>query len=68
MWCYVMSTKYLFIQSTTENVLSSELGLPQPLSRKRVCPPPLNQGVGGTLACGGGEVGGVPIPTTGETA
>jgi hypothetical protein len=38
---------------------------PQPLSRKRVCPPPLNQRVGGTLARGWG-VGGVPIPTTGE--
>ncbi len=28
-------------------VPSSELGLPQPLSRKRVCPSPRNQRVGG---------------------
>ncbi len=40
------------------NVPSSALGLPQPLSRKRVCPPP-------TLACGW-RGGGDPIPTTGE--
>ncbi len=39
-------TKYLYIQSTTVNVPSLELGLPHPFSRKRVCPPPY-QGVGG---------------------
>jgi hypothetical protein len=48
-------------------VPSSELGLPQPLSRKQVCPPSPDQSVGGTLACGEGG-GGVPTPTTGEKA
>jgi len=38
--CKVRTTKYLYLQSTTVHVPSSELGLPQPLSRKRVCPPP----------------------------
>ncbi len=33
-------TKYLHIQSTTVYVPSSELGLPQPLSRKRLSLPP----------------------------
>ncbi len=58
-------TKYTCIKSITVCVPSSELGLSQPLSRQRVCPPPPNQRGGGTLACGWG-VGGVPIPTTGE--
>ncbi len=44
---------------------SSELGLPHPLSRKRVCPLPGTKRGGGTLACGRGG-GAVPIPTTGE--
>ncbi len=44
-------TKYLHIQSTTVYVPSSELGLPQPLCRKRVCPPPRTKGWGGTPAC-----------------
>ncbi len=40
-------TKYLYIQSTKVYVFSSELELPQPLSRKRVCPPPGPKGGGG---------------------
>jgi hypothetical protein len=44
---------------------SSELGLSQPLSRQRVFPSPQKQGGGGTLACGWGVGGGVPIPTRG---
>ncbi len=39
---------------------------PTPLPQT-IMPPPLNQRVGGTLACGRG-VGGVPILTTGEKA
>ncbi len=35
----VYITKYLYMQSTTVYVPSSELELPQPISRKRVCPP-----------------------------
>jgi hypothetical protein len=46
-------TKYLHLQSTTVYFPFSELGLPQPLSRKRVRLPPLNQRVGGTPATGG---------------
>jgi hypothetical protein len=42
-----ISTKYLYIQSTTVYVPSSELGLPQPLSRKQACPLPPNQRAGG---------------------
>ncbi len=38
---------YIIIQSTTVYVLSSELGLPQPLSCKRVCPPPPGPKAGG---------------------
>jgi hypothetical protein len=37
-----------------------EMGLPQPLTRRRVCPPPFGSGGGGPLAGGGGG-GGVPI-------
>ncbi len=44
---------------------SSELGLPQPLTRRRVCPPPVLGGRG-TLA-GERRVGRVPIPTRGHT-
>jgi hypothetical protein len=44
------NTKYLYIQRTIVYVPSSELRLPQTLSRKRVRPPPLDQG--GTFACG----------------
>jgi hypothetical protein len=42
-------TKYLYLyRAHTVYVPSSELGLPQPLSRKRVCPPLLpDQRVGG---------------------
>jgi hypothetical protein len=51
-------------QSAKLFLQSSELGLPQPLTRRRVCPvcPPFGSGGRGTLA---GERGGgrVPIPT-----
>ncbi len=50
--------------STTVYVPSSELGLPHPLSRKRVCPPS-SPTKGGHCGWGGWEV---PIPTTGEKA
>ncbi len=68
-YCTVGPTKYLYLQSTTVYVSSSELGLSHPLSRQWVCPSPGTQGgwAVGTLACGWG-VGGVPIPTTGEKA
>ncbi len=53
-----MRSAKLFLQS-------SELGLPHPLSRRRVCPPStLWSGGEGKLACGRG-VGAVPIPTRG---
>ncbi len=39
-------TKYLKKQSTTVYVPSSASGLPQPLSCKRVCPPPRTKGCG----------------------
>jgi hypothetical protein len=52
-----ITTKYVYIKSTTVYVPSSELGLSQPLYRQRMCPSPQNRGWG---------VGGVPIPTTGE--
>ncbi len=45
-------TKYLYIKITTVYVPSSDLELPQPLSRKRVCPepsPPDQRGGGGTV-------------------
>ncbi len=64
--CLAGGTRYIYMQSTTVYVPSSELGLPQPLSLKRVFPPP-HQRVGGTLACGCGGWG-VPIPTIGEKA
>jgi hypothetical protein len=35
-----LTTKYLYLQSTTVYVPSSEFGLPQPLFGKRVCLPP----------------------------
>ncbi len=41
--------KYVYVKSTTVFVLSSELGVSQPLSRQRVCPSPQNRG-GSTLA------------------
>jgi hypothetical protein len=52
-------------QSAKLFLQSSELGLPYPLSRRRVCPPALWSGGRGTLA---GERGGgrVPIPTRGH--
>jgi hypothetical protein len=41
----VVTTKYVYIKSTTVYVPSSELGLSQPLSRQRVCPSsPQNRG------------------------
>ncbi len=53
-------------QSAKLFLLSSELGLPQPLTRRRVCPPHLWFGGRVTLA---GERGGgrVPVPTRGYT-
>jgi hypothetical protein len=38
---------YIYIESTTLYVPSSELGLPQHFSRQRVCPSPQNRGGGG---------------------
>jgi hypothetical protein len=68
----IAATKYIQYIPRVPHALSissSELGLPHPLSRKRVClpPPGTKEGVGYTLACmlGGG---GVPIRTTGEKA
>jgi hypothetical protein len=52
-------------QSAKLFLLSSELGLPQPLTRRRVCPPP-GSGGRGTVA-GERGVGRVPIPTWGQT-
>ncbi len=49
---YAYTTKYLYIESTTVYVPSSELGLPHPFSRKRVCPPPPGPKGGATLASG----------------
>jgi hypothetical protein len=43
----VQATKYLYIKSTTVYVPSSALGLSQPISRQRVCPPPRTGGGGG---------------------
>jgi len=53
-------------QSAKLLLQSSELGLPQPLTWRRLCPPPFGSGGRGTLA---GERGGgrVPIPTRGHT-
>jgi hypothetical protein len=49
-------------QSTNPSLQSSELGLPNPVTRRRMCtPPPFGSG-GDTLACGRGG-GGVPTPT-----
>jgi hypothetical protein len=53
-------------QSAKLFLLSSELGLPQPLARRRVRTPTFGSGGRGTLA---GERGGgrVPVPTRGYT-
>ncbi len=51
-------------QSAKLFLKSSELGVPQPLNRRRVCP--LGSGGRGTLA-GERGVGRVPIPTRGHT-
>ncbi len=51
------TTNYLYIQSTTVYVPSAELGLPQPLSRKRVCPPPPRIKGWGILSRGWGCLG-----------
>jgi hypothetical protein len=54
-------------QSAKLFLQSSELGLAQPLTRRRVCPPPPpGSGGSGTLA-GERGVGRVPIPTRGHT-
>ncbi len=59
-------TKYLYIQSTTVYVPSSELGLPLPLSRKQALPPGPNVGGGGGAHRPGGMgVGGYPLPRRG---
>ncbi len=52
-------------QSAKPFLRSSELGLPQPLTRRRVCPPP-GSGGRGTIA-GERGLGRVPIPTRGHT-
>jgi len=55
-------------QSAKLFLKSSELGLPQPLTRRQMCPPPLHapgSGGRGTLA-GKRGVGRVPIPTRGH--
>jgi hypothetical protein len=44
----IAGTKYVYIQSTTVYVPSSQLGLSHPLSRQRVCPSPRYQGGGHT--------------------
>jgi hypothetical protein len=53
-------------QSAKLFLQSSELGLPQPFTRRRVCPPSPGSGGRSTLA-GEREVGRVPIPTRGHT-
>jgi hypothetical protein len=60
----------IFIENPTVYVPLSELGLPQPLSPYRVCPPPPHQRVGAhsPAARGGEGGGGGPIPMTGEKA
>jgi hypothetical protein len=60
-WTQSRQSAKLFLQS-------SELGLPQPLTRRRVFspPPPRFWGERGTLA-GERGVGKVPIPTRGHT-
>jgi hypothetical protein len=65
---YALGTKYLYIESTTVYVLSSELGLPKPFSRKRVCPPSPEQRVEGHTRLWLRGCRGVPIPATGEKA
>ncbi len=57
-----VTTKYVYIKSTTVFVPSSKLGLSQPLYRQRVCPSPQNRGGGHTRLRERGW--GVPIPTT----
>ncbi len=53
-------------QSAKLSRQSSELGIPHPLTCRRVyTPPPPSWGEGGKLACGRG--GGGPIPTRGQT-
>ncbi len=53
-------------QSTKLSLQSSELGLPHPLTRRRVCTPHLIQGGEGRPSLAGEGVG-VPIPTRGQT-
>jgi hypothetical protein len=56
-------------QSAKLFLKSSEMGLPQPLTRRRVCPPPPPVLGGGAQCALAGErgVGRVPIPTKGHT-
>ncbi len=51
-------------QSAKTFLQSSELGLPHPLIRRRVCPPLVPGGEGAQSLAG--EGGGVPIPTRGQ--
>ncbi len=55
---FLSFTKYIYVESTTVYVPWSERGLPNPLFRKRVCPPPppIEPGRGG---------GGVPHSPSG---
>ncbi len=53
-------------QSAKLFLQSSEMGLPQPLTRRASVPPPPGSGGKGTLA-GERGVGRVPIPTRGHT-
>ncbi len=54
------ATKYIYIKSTMHSVCPSlELGLPQPLSRQRVCPTPRTKGWGAHWPAAKG-VGGSP--------
>jgi hypothetical protein len=50
------STKYIYLQSTTVYVPSSELGLSHPLSRQRACPS-LRTGGGGSFSPAGEGLG-----------
>jgi hypothetical protein len=68
-YLYIPYTRFSRPQSRQSAKLflqSSELGLPHPFTRRRVCAPSFGPGGGYTLACRR-EGGGVPIPTRGHT-